>query len=82
MRLPVPERMRFKVGKYDVVAQPIPHSTHMLRYTVFLDGTRIGALVSMPGESDCRFLEDPPVVPPLRVYQLRGRPGRPRKERA
>ena len=81
MSLPVVEGMRFKVGKYDVVAQPIPHSTHMLRYTVFLDGARIGALVSVPGESDCRFLENPPVVPPLKVYQPRGRPGRPKKNR-
>jgi len=66
------------VGKYEIVAQPIPHSTHMLRYTVFLDGKRIGALASVPAESDCRFLESPPPVPPLKVYSVTYRPGRPK----
>jgi len=79
MSIPVVERTRFMVGKYEVVAQPIPHSAHMLLYTVFLDRTRIGALVSVPTESDCLFLEKPPVVPPLKIFQLTNRPGRPRK---
>jgi hypothetical protein len=79
MGIPVVERTQFKVGKYDVVAQPIPHSAHMLRYTVFLAGKRIGALVSVPAESDCLFLEKPPVVPPLKVYQVTSRRGRPKK---
>jgi hypothetical protein len=76
--LPVTERRRFWVGKYEIVARPIPHSAHMLRYTVFLGGTRIGALASMPSESDCLFLEKPPPVPPLKLYTSAYRPGRPK----
>jgi hypothetical protein len=79
MTIPVVERKRFMVGKYNVIAEPIPHSRHMLRYTVYLDKTRIGATVSMPSESDCRFLEKPPVVPPLKIFYVTSRPGRPKK---
>ncbi len=78
MSIPVNEHKRFMVGKYEIVARPIPHSAHMLRYTVFLGGTRIGALASMPSESDCRFLEKPPLVPPLKLYTSAYRPGRPK----
>jgi len=67
------------VGKYAVIATPIPYSTHMLRYTVYVDGRRIGALASYPTESDCRFLEDPPAVPPLKIFSVMYRPGRPKK---
>ena len=56
MSIPTVERRRFKVGKYDIIAHPIPNSAHMLRYTVFVAGKRIGATVSVPTESDCRFL--------------------------
>src|SRR5437763_1957687 len=59
MSIPVVERTRLMVGKYEVVAQPIPGAAHMLRYTVFVGKQRIGALVSRPTESDCRFLEKP-----------------------
>lgn len=76
--LPATERKRFRVGKYEIIARPIPHSAHMLRYTVFLGGTRIGALASMPSESDCLFLEKPPPVPPLKLYTSAYRPGRPK----
>jgi hypothetical protein len=79
LSIPAVESRRFTVGKYDVVAKPIPYSAHMLRYTVFVDGTRIGAMASMPSESDCRFMEKPPVVPPLVPYQAVYRPGRPKK---
>jgi len=79
MTIPVVERKRFMVGKYEVIAQPIPHSAHMLRYTVFVGNTRIGALASVPTESDCRFLEKPPVVPPLKTFRAIYRPGRPKK---
>lgn len=79
MSVPVLEARRFMVGKYEIVGQPIPHSAHMLRYTVFLDGARLGALASVPNESDCRFLEHPPVVPPLKIFSLIYRPGRPKK---
>jgi hypothetical protein len=72
-------RTRFMVGKYEVVAQPIAGSAQMLRYTVLLDGKRIGALASMPTESDCRFLEAPPPVPPVKPFQIYYRPGRPKK---
>lgn len=78
MSIPVVERKRYMVGKYEIVAQPLPHSTHMLRYTVFVDGRRIGAMASVPTESDCRFMERPPVVPPLVPYQSSYRPGRPK----
>ena len=79
MSIPVVGRKRFMVGKYEVIAEPMPHSAHMLRYTVFVDKQRIGATVSVPTESDCRFLEKPPVVPPLKIFQLTSRPGRPKK---
>ena len=70
---------RFRVGKYDVVAEPVPYSGQMLRYTIYAGKTRIGAMVSVPSESDCRFLEKPPVVPPLKVFYVTSRPGRPKK---
>jgi hypothetical protein len=73
------EHGRFMLGKYEVVAQPIPHSAHMLRYTVYLGKTRIGSMVSMPTESDCRFMEKPPIVPPLKIFYVTTRPGRPKK---
>jgi len=73
------ERQRFKVGKYDVVAQPAAGSLHMLRYTVLLDGKRLGAQLSVPCESDCRFMESPPPVPPLKIFSVTYRPGRPKK---
>ena len=79
MSIPIRARARFMIGKYEVIAEPIPYSTQMLRYNVYLDKTRIGATVSMPSESDCRFLEKPPVVPPLKVFNMTGRPGRPKK---
>ena len=79
MSIPMVEGRRFRLGKYEVVGQPIPHSAHMLRYTVFVDGIRIGALASVPTESDCRFLEHPPAVPPLKIYSVIYRPGRPKK---
>jgi hypothetical protein len=70
---------RFKVGKYDVIAQPAAGSLHMLRYTVLLDGRRLGAQLSVPSESDCRFMESPPAVPPLKIFSVTFRPGRPKK---
>ena len=79
MRIPSVEQQRFNVGKYLIVAQPIPHSAHMLRYTVFLGGKRIGSLASMPSEADCLYLEKPPVVPPLKIFHVTGRPGRPKE---
>ncbi|HET9403012.1 MAG TPA: hypothetical protein VFO57_00335 [Burkholderiales bacterium] len=79
MTIPVVERGRFMIGKYEVIAEPIPHSMHMLRYTVYVGKTRIGATVSMPSESDCRFLEKPPIVPPLKIFYLTSKPGRPKK---
>jgi hypothetical protein len=73
------ERRQFKIGKYDIVAQPACGSMHMLRYRVLLNGKRLGALLSMPTESDCRFLEAPPKVPPLKIFSVTYRPGRPKK---
>jgi len=70
---------RFKLGKYEVIAQPMLGSAQMLRYTVLVNGKRIGALASRPTESDCRFLENPPPVPPVKPYQIYYRPGRPKK---
>ena len=72
-------RTSFRVGKYDVVGQPIPGSMHMLRYTISTGGKRIGTMVSVPSESDCRYLEKPPVVPPLKPFYVTHRPGRPKK---
>src|SRR5258705_8087444 len=73
------ERRQYKLGKYDIVAQPASGSMHMLRYTVLLNGKRLGALLSVPTESDCRFLEAPPAVPPVNIFQVTHRPGRPKK---
>lgn len=72
-------RLRFRVGKYDVIAEPIPYSRQMLRYTVHVGKTRIGASVSVPSESDCQFMENPPVVPPLKIFYVTSKPGRPKK---
>ena len=78
--MPAPlERKQYKLGMYVIVAEPQLGSAHMLRYTVMLDGRRLGALMSVPSESDCRFLESPPEVPPLRIFALTNRPGRPKK---
>jgi hypothetical protein len=70
---------RFRVGKYEVIAEPIPYARQMLRYTVHVGKKRIGAMVSVPSESDCQFMENPPVVPPLKVFYVTSRPGRPKK---
>src|SRR5258708_2622124 len=78
--MPMLERKQYKIGKYDIVAQPAAGSMHMLRYTVMLNGKRLGALLSVPTESDCRFLEAPPKVPPLKIFSVTFRPGRPRKD--
>jgi hypothetical protein len=75
----LPQRRRFTVGAYQIVAQPIAGSAQMLRYTVFLEGRRVGAMASMPTESDCRFLAEPPAVPPVKPFHLFYRPGRPKK---
>lgn len=72
-------RTSFRIGKYDVVGQPIPGSMHMLRYTISAGGRRIGTMVSVPSESDCRYLEKPPAVPPLKPFYVTHRPGRPKK---
>lgn len=80
--IPVTTRRRFTVGKYEVIAEPIPYSMHMLRYNIYLNKRRIGATVSMPSESDCLFLEKPPVVPPLKIFYVTSRPGRPKKSAA
>ncbi|HXJ54712.1 MAG TPA: hypothetical protein VNH16_25270 [Burkholderiales bacterium] len=77
MTVPVPGR--FKLGKYEIIAQRAPGSLHMLRYTVLLNGRRLGAQLSVPSESDCRFMESPPAVPPLKIFSVTYRPGRPRK---
>lgn len=73
------ERRRFKVGKYEIVAHPAPGSMQMLRYTVLLDGRRLGTQLSVPSESDCRFMESPPEVPPLKIFSVTFRRGRPKK---
>jgi len=79
MSIPAIKAQRFMVGEYEVIARPIPSSGHMLRYNVFRDGKRIGGLASVPTESDCRFLEHPPVVPPLKIFSVTSRAGRPKK---
>ena len=79
MAIPGVERKKYKIGKYDIIAQPVSGSAHMLRYTVMLNGKRLGALMSVPTESVCKVLESPPVVPPLKIFQVSYRPGRPKK---
>ena len=41
MTIPILERKRYMVGKYEIIAKPFPYSAHMFRYTVFVDGRRI-----------------------------------------
>src|SRR5438445_3558149 len=79
MAAPMLERRQYKIGKYDIVAQPANGSMHMLRYTVMLEGRRLGALLTVPTESDCRFLEAPPAEPPLKIFSVTHRAGRPQK---
>ena len=74
MTIPTVDGRRFFVGKYLIIATPIAGSAHMLRYTVFLDGRRLGASASVPGESDCRFLERPPQDPEPIPYRPVYRP--------
>lgn len=64
MSIPTLAGRRFVLGRYEIVATPIAHSAHMLRYTVYVEGKRIGAMASQPSESDCRQLENPPDDPP------------------
>ena len=54
MTIPAVAGRRFTVGKYEVVATPLSYSAHMLRYTVFVDGKRIGATVSTTELPSCR----------------------------
>jgi len=70
------------IGKYEVVAEPMPYSSQMLRYNIYLNKRRLGATMSMPSESDCLFLEKPPIVPPLKIFYVTSRPGRPKKTAA
>jgi len=69
----------FAVGKYRVLSEPLPGAMQMRRYSIFSDGRRIGATVSMPTESDCLHLERPRPVPPLKPFFVAYRPGRPKK---
>ena len=80
MSIPIIAARKFSLGKYEIIATPMPHSAQMLRYAVFLSGRRIGTMASMPSESDCRYLENPPFVPPLVPWQPTYRPGRPKKD--
>lgn len=75
----VPRREWFAVGKYRVLSEALPGSMQMRRYSIFSNGRRIGATVSMPTESDCLHLERPPAVPPLKPFFVAYRPGRPKK---
>ena len=74
MTIPTLDGRRFSVGKYVIIAAPMIGSAHMLRYTVYLEGRRIGATASVPGESDCRFLERPPYDPEPVPYRPVYRP--------
>ena len=74
-----PRREWLVVGKYQVLSEPLPGATHMRRYSVFFEGRRIGATVSVPSESDCQHLEHPSPVPPLKSFYVAYRPGRPKK---
>lgn len=63
MTIPTSRASRFTLGRYEILAMPIAHSAHMLRYTVFVGGRCLGAVASMPSEADCRLLEHPPNDP-------------------
>ena len=74
-----PGRQWFAVGKYRVLSEPLPGATHMQRYSVFLEGRRIGTTVSVPSEADCLQLEQPRSVSPLKPFHVAYRAGRPKK---
>ncbi len=63
MTIPPSDGRRFVVGRYEILGTPMNGSAQMLRYTVFLNGKRLGAMASVPTESDCRILENPPYIP-------------------
>ena len=44
MSIPILDPKRYMIGKYEIIAKPFPQSAHMLRYTVFVNGRRIGAI--------------------------------------
>jgi len=50
------ERKQYKLGKYDIVRSRRTLDAH-LRYTVMLEAGGSARLLSVPTESDCRFLE-------------------------
>jgi hypothetical protein len=79
--VPTADGRQFMLGKYEVRAAPIAQSAHMLRYTVYLDGKRIGSMASMPSESDCHSLAHPDTAqdaqPHVPSFQHRVRPPRP-----
>jgi hypothetical protein len=56
LTIPTVTGRSFPVGRYFVVATPLAGSAQMLCYTVYLDGKRVGAMASLPSESDCTAL--------------------------
>jgi len=52
---PPSSRERIQARQYDIVAQPANGSSTCCANTVMLEGRRLGALLSVPTESDCRF---------------------------
>ena len=62
MAIPSIEGRRFSVGKYDIVAKPIPQSAHMLRYTVFVGGKRIGSMKVHDTENADEYESEHPAV--------------------
>ena len=81
MTIPTLDARQFMVGKYEIRATPMTNAAHMLRYTIYVDGKRIGAMASVPCESDCRYIEHPPQdpLPLVPTFQYAFRPPRPKK---
>ena len=46
------DRRQFKIGKYDIIAQPASGSAHMLRYTVMLNDKRLPSRIDSGRFSD------------------------------
>jgi len=75
MTIPTVPAGASSVGKYDIIATPIPYSLICLRYAYSSMASASGRRQGLPSESDCKFLESPPVVPPLVPFQYVYRPG-------
>jgi len=70
------ELFKFMAG---INLQHVPYRGVSVSVPDIIAGRIPVAFLSMPTESDCKFLESPPPVPPLKIFRVTHRPGRPKK---